>query len=764
MSEEEREPSVYPTSHSDSTPSQSEEEDEVSGNGKGESASCQAMKRSSPNEGIRASQSEMPAQLISPLLAPHSHQRLKERHFPRKGVRSAANLFPHKYSGHDSQEGRLLPSLNNTDEGETQNSQGQGQAGGHLGQANSDPSRAQWVKLEATPKKTGKKSHNGNLTSRGDNKAGQEFQKPHTTKYSKEANNQEANFKGQLEGPKTTDQESCAGRAQFQNGTQLVWKNLGSSFSTCGKQDGVQRWKVKCLKKARVMGHGPGDNPRWSDQAGQDTKYILLADTAKQENPLTFTTKRQEELNANCAEKVTDQSLAQDRRESEDTSSSIHLGSHRGMTCQRDNQLKQVDRGLSQPEGNKQDDHQREIFKDGHQIQNYQKGPKSATAATETQFGCASSSGQSLESQGSPTVAPDELGKQFDGQETKAILQRKTQIGWEQRKATAVKDNSPSLRLCADSLALQKQSLSTRQDGQQPTVLETDPSLNPHVESCSDNGQQLASTDSTEGALENQLPCGGLEPSSLLIQQGPERSQESERVLAEQGQVTVRMGSPSAGKQTLKPTLNPSRYDNTFETEEGSCGPSGDHTPVPTSPGKTVTMLPPQHSNQGCSRSHGNDESSGPSCFKVHSAASTSESDMKSLDEFEEGATKTSLMVPELPARSTKDRCKYGKKGEEDEEDEELATFSSLLASKLNLSAHSGHILSSSEQRDMMRSLVSHTGKQGAKTRHYNRDQVFQNPVVQLSKNMDANQTVYRSHKRKGNNAGTRRSKRLRIQ
>lgn len=787
LSEEEREPSVCPTSHSDSTPSQSEEEDEVIGNGKGEDVSCQAMKRPSPNKGIRSNQVELPTQFP---LAPHLHQRWRERHLPPKGVRPAASLFPHKCSSHDPQEGRMLPSLKNKDEAESQNSQGQDKAGGHLGQLSGDPPHAQRLRLEATTSVTGENSLNGNLTSQGDLKAGPEFQKPHTTKYSKEADNQEGNVKGQLEVPRTTEQDSRAVKAQFQNGSQIVWKSLESALSSCGKQGGVQQWRVKCLKKVQVMGEGPGEDPRWTDHASQDTNYMLLADTVTQEGTLKLTMNRQEGQNTDCAEKATSQSLDQGSKGPEGTSGSIQLGSQsRGMTRQWDNLLKQVGQGLTQPECNKHDGCPR--VKDP----NPWKGPNSATGTTETQFGSTSLCGQSLQRQGSPALVPSEPRKQFDGRETKAQPQIKTPIGWEPTKATVVTANSPvrSVRLFEDRLALPKQSTSARQDGQRPLVLEVDrdvnyPILKPHVEPSCDNGQQLADSSSV-GVLESQLPsiasehppyftCVVLEPSSLSTQKGPGRSQESERPLAEQGEVTPWLGSSSAGKQTLKPTLNPPGYANTFETEGGSWGPSGDHMPEPTSPGKAVATLPTQPSTQGCcsSSSHENSESkqwlesSDPPPSEVHSGASSSKSGVKSLSKVEEGGlleavAKTSILLPELPGGSPKDGGKYGPQDKADEEeDEELTTFSSLLASKLSLSPHSGRIPPPREPRDTLLSLLTETGKQGAKTRHSPRGQVFQDSIVLLSKNVDANQTVYRSHKRKGSSSGTRRSKRLRNQ
>ncbi|KAJ6634428.1 hypothetical protein lerEdw1_014026 [Lerista edwardsae] len=787
LSEEEREPSVCPTSHSDSTPSQSEEEDEVIGSGKGEDASCQAMKRPSPNKGIRSSQTELPTQFLSSPLAPPLHQRLRERHLPPKGGRPATSLFPQKCSSHDPQEGGMLPSLKNKDEAESLNTQEQDKAGGHLGQLNGDPPHAQWLRLEATTSITGKNSLNGNLTSQGDPKAGPGFQKPHTTKYSKEADNQEANVKGQLEVPRTTEQDGRAVKAQFQNGSQIVWKSLESALSSCGKQGGVQQWRVKCLKKAQVMGEGPGEDPRWTDHASQDTNYMLLADTVTQEGTLKLTMNRQEEQNIDCAEKATGQSLDRGSRGSEDTSGSIQLHSQsRGMACQWDNLLKQAGQELAQPECNKQDGCQREGFKDP----NPWKGPNSATGATETHFGSTSLCGQSLKRQGSPTLVPAEPGKPFDGHETKAQPQMKAPIGWESAKAAVVTANSPvrSVRLFADRLALPKQSASARQDGQQPLVLDVNyPSLKPHVEPSCASGKQLTDSSSV-GVLESQLPsiasehppyftCVVLEPSSSSTQKGPGRSQESERPLAEQGEVTPWMGSSSAGKQTLKPTLNPSGYVSTFETEGGSCGPSGDHMPEPPSPGKAIATLPPPPGAQGCSSSHENDESkprfesSDPPSSKVHGGTSSSKSDTKSLAEVEEGGlleavAKTSILLPELPGGCPKDSGKYGAQGEadEEEEDEELTTFSSLLASKLSLSPHSGHILPPREQRDTSLSSLTETGKQGAKTRHSPRGQVFQDSIVLLSKNVDANQTVYRSHKRKGGSSGTRRSKRLRNQ
>ncbi|XP_053121566.1 NUT family member 1 isoform X2 [Hemicordylus capensis] len=760
------------------TPNQSEEEDEVSGSGKGEDASCRPIKRP-PNKGIRTTQSELPTQVISSLLTSHSHQEVGESDFLPKGIRAVASSFPHECGSHDSQEGRLLPSLKHTGKEETPNTQKQDQVGGHLGQTSGAPPQTQWVRLQATSSITRNSSLFGNLMSQGENKTGQGAQRSYAIEHPKQNGSQGGKVKGQVEIPRVTEQDSHVVQAPFQNSTQLIWKNLVSAHNGCGEKDGVQIGEVKSLKKIQIVWEGQGDDPRGTDHANQDRNKILFRDHLAEEKDVKLTSNGHGEQNPDHAEKVAGPSL--DSRGSELDSQD------RGTASQWDNKLKQVSQDLTQPECEKQDGSQEEVVKYQHQFQATWKGPKSTPNEAAAQFESTNLCGQILASQGNPMAISCGPGKQLNGQ-AQVKLQKSSQVGWEQMRATPANTNSPVkiTRLSADNLALQP-STSTRQNGQQPAsppVLEINqevccPILKSHIELSSSYGQPLALVDSTGGGeLEEQSPsihsehpphftCSLMESPTSRMQKGPGRFQGSQWPVAEQGTVNSWMGSLSDDKQILKPTLNPSGYVNTVETDGGL---SGDHTPVPISPAKAVAMLPPQPGLQSNSSSHEKDESnqifqsSNPASSSVHSGTTSSESDVQSPikgkgGDLLERVTVTGIVLPQLNGGSVEHAHKYDIK-EDMEEDEELSTFSSLLASKLSLSPHCGHVLPPREQRDTLTSLTG-TGKQGAKTRHSTRVQVIQDSFVPPSKNMEASSTGHRSHKRKSNSSGTRRSKRL---
>ncbi|XP_061446211.1 NUT family member 1 [Rhineura floridana] len=776
LSEEEREASVYPTSHSDSTPSQSEEEDEVSGNGKGEDVSCHAVKRPLTNKGVRSNQPEPSAPAISSPLAHHLHQRLGDRNSPPKAERSS----PHKCG---SQEGSLLPTLNNTNEVETQSSQGQDQAGGH---ANGIPPHRQWVMLEAIPSMNGNSSITGNVTSHRD-KAGQGIARSYAIGHSTQDGSQEEKVKGHA-----MEQGSHAVTAQFHNGMELVWSNLESAHNKYEKEDGIQREEVISRKKSHAIREIQEDSPKGSNSDSQDVSKMLLGDHIAGESALKITLNGHGGHNVDHVEKVRGPLQGQDSRGSEDASSRTELDCQdEEMPSHPDNQMKQRSWEFIQTEYEKRDGCHGEVAKDQLQFHAICRGATSTPNVTVSQFGSINPCGRTSGRQDSLTPTSSAPGNQLDGQEAKVKSQKKLQTDWKQTKTTPVKDIGvvKSARLSADNLALTELSTCPRQHGQKatdPHLLETDEEVNSksHVELSGGNRQQLALLDSSGVEVLKDQPPGTdsehlpyftfsvLESPSSSLQKCPERFQKSQWLLTNQYKVTPWVESLPDDKQTLAPTLNPSGYVIMVEADGGSCGPGGDHTSGPASPGKGVATFPLQ--GGGGSSSHGNDEpnqrseSSNPPSSKAHSGPASSESNMKSLSQVEGGDLLERIatakgMHPELPGGSMEGSLKYDTK-EEEEEDEELSSFSSLLASKLSLSPHSGLAPLAREQGDTVPSSPTDTGKQGAKARHSTRGQGPQNFTALPNKSLEAKPTVQRSHKRKNNCSGTRRSKRLRNQ
>ncbi|KAH0626273.1 hypothetical protein JD844_001177 [Phrynosoma platyrhinos] len=776
LTEEEREPSMYPTSHSDSTPSQSEEEDEVSCNGKGEDASCRAMKRPSGNEGIRITQTEFPAPTVISPLAPHSH-RLGNRDFLPKGIRAAARSSLNKYGSHESQEGNLLPSLKATDEGETHHLLGQDQVRDHSIRISPQVQR---VKPEVTPNVTENSSFTGK---QGSNKTEEGIPRACTTQYSKQNGSQENKAKGQMEVPKMTEHSSQVVTVQFHNGGHLVWNNIESANNKYAKHYGTQQGDVRCLKKTQAFWEIKDNASKEMDHDNQDMTKILFGDHIAGGNALKLTLNRQKEMNVDHAEKVIGQSQIQNKEE---------LGyKNREMKPHWDNHMKQSSQEHIHHACEKQDGCQGEIMKDQCLLQVIWKGPKSTPAIAATHSGIIDTCCQGLTKQDNVTLPSAGSETELDSPKAKVQSQKKPEVGWKQANSMNMKDNSPAQnsKLSADKLPLQNQSASIKQSVQQSNdspILETDQEINfkSHAELTRGNGQLLTSADSGGiGSLEDQisgtdsehLPCFNflmLKSPSLRTQKGPERGHKSQWPLTEQCKITSLVENFSDEKQVTKPTLNPSNpnplsFVISDEAEEDSCGPGGDHAPISISPGKVVPTFPPQLILQDSSSN--NNEPTQRYESNASSKSSSLESNTKNLNKVEEGGLLERVMLanirlPELQGSRTEDALKYGTKREEEYEDEELSNFSSLLASKLSLSTPSGHGPLPMEQGDTLPSSPTDTGKQDTKTRHSTRGQMSHNSTTLTSKNMEANPAVHRSHKRKSNSSGTRRSKRLRNQ
>ncbi|XP_033024153.1 uncharacterized protein LOC117057422 [Lacerta agilis] len=738
LSEEEREPSVYPTSHSDSTPSQSEEEDEVSGNGKGEDAACHAPKRPLTSKVIRGNQPELPMPATSSPLAHHSQQ----PGFPPKAESSP----PHKCGTQDSQEANLLLSMKSTDGEETQNSQG---PGGQV-QSHGSSSHSQWVTLEAAPGITGNASVTGNLTSEVDNKAKQGIARPHALEHSKQDGGQEGKVKQHA-----TGQGSLAVKGQLHNRMELVWNNLEAPHNKCEKQDVIQRAEVKCLKKAHAVWKIQEGDPKGTDHNSQGLNKMLLWDRIAAERTLRTTLNGHGGQNVDSAEKARGQLQVQRNGGPKDISSRRELDCQgKEMTSHPGNQMKQE---LRQVECEKQNGCQGEVAKDQLQSQGISRG------VTVAQFGGIKPCGKS-------SAAQDSLATTI-----------------------SVKDNGlvKSVQLPADNISLEKQPISTRQDGQQSIdspVLETDEGTKKsHVELSQGNRQKLTLSDSTRIGLLEEQPTGTdsehvpyftlsvLEPQSPSIQKCPEIFQKSQWPLTDQCKVTPWVENLPGDKQNPDPTPNPSSYIATAEADGGSCSPGGAHTPVTASSGKGGTAFPLQQGGGSSGGSHGNDEPSQRSessdllPSKAHRGAISSESNAKNLSKGERGdllerVTVGKGLLPELPGGSVEDILKCGAKEDDEEEDEELSSFSSLLASKLSLSPHSALAPLTREQGDTLSSSPTDAGKQGAKTRHSTRAQVPHNSTTRPNRSPEANTAAQHSHKRKNNGSGTRRSKRLRNQ
>ncbi|KAL8176457.1 UNVERIFIED_CONTAM: hypothetical protein K2H54_034803 [Gekko kuhli] len=783
LSEEERDLSVCPTSHSDSTPSQSEEEDEAGNSGKGKETSSEAIKRTSADNGVRTSQAEMPGPGTSSLLVPSSHQHVGKRDFPPKAGR--ASLSSSLCGSHDSQAERALPTLKNTDERETQNLQKQNQVGLNLGQGKGIPSHAQWEKI--SPITAENNSLPGNRSPREDT-IGQGVQRPRSTAGGRKDGRQ-GKVKGQDETQRAPEQVSHTAKAQSCEETQLVWKNLEPAHNACGKQ-GVQQRNVEHEQRSQAIWEGEEHIPKGIGYTNQNINKMLLGDHTSAERAL------QQNLNGHGErqfEKVIGHPQDQAIRGSEDTSGRTGFDNQgTGMKSQSDNQTNQFSEQLVPLECKNQDGGQREVLRD------HIPGLNSALNAALPHCGSTVSCSENLARREHQMSVPAGSGKQPDGREAKVRLPKRPQISSEKTKCTPVKikgSSGKALRCYADNLAL---STATEQDGRQPSclpVLETDwqvncPVFTPSVELSGCKGNHLASTDSAEvRVLKGQQPristehmsfpiSSGLLSPSLSVQKdagNPEKFRKAQWLYSDQGEVTPWVGNQPGIRQTLN--LKPSDCIVAVEAEGGNCGPSGDHTPVPSSSSKRAEVISPRVSNrddendmlnQRAERSNllsseGQSEE-GSSGSKVRNLGQVAE-----MQDLLEPATEASATLLELSVGNVEGGHRYGTKGEqeveeEDEEDEELSSFSSLLASKLSLSPPCYHTPCPKEREDTAPASPTGNGKTVSKTRHSVRVQVPQEAIVLLSKNLGAHPTIHRSHKRKSNNLGTRRSKRLRNQ
>uniref|UniRef100_A0ACB8EVR7 Uncharacterized protein n=1 Tax=Sphaerodactylus townsendi TaxID=933632 RepID=A0ACB8EVR7_9SAUR len=784
LSEEERERSFCPTSHSDSTPFQSEDEDEVGNSGKGEETPCKAMKRPPPSKGIRASQPETAGAGTGSLLVPSSQQHLGKRDFLPKAVRTPLGLSPHKCDSRDAQEESMLPALKNTDERETPNLQKHSQVGFNLGLAKEISLHAQWEKI-------GPSVTEHNSLSRHPNSqvctGGQGSQRPRSTGCAG-GNGRDGTVKGQEEVRRDPEQVSHTAKVESHEETQLVWQNLEPAHNTCGKQDDTQQRQVKHEKRALAT---------WGGQehritcANQNINKTLLGDHTSKHGALQQNLNRYGEL---PFEKITGQSQSRGIMESEDTSSGTDVDNEgTGMKSQRDGQISQFSKQLDQLGCQKQDGCQQEVLQDHTLFLASRKGPTSALNAAGPHCGSIVSCGKRLAGQELRTPVPAGPGKQHDAPEAKVGSQKKSQVSWEKTKCAPVKrkrSSGKALRCCADNLALPTP---FGQDGHQPScppILETDQKVNypvftPSTELSGGKGNPLTSADPTGGReLKDELPRtstehppfssrSGLASPSLSIQMDPGMFPEGQWPISDQGEVNPQVGNQPGVRQTPNPTLNPSDCIVAVEAAVDNGVPSGDPTLVPSSSCKTA--LPPKLGNsnvnnpQNQKAEHGNLLS-----FKDQSEEASSESERNHLGQgvgrrdLLEPATKTSTALPELSGGNVESSHPYvvheDHVEEEDEEDEELSGFSSLLASKLSLSSHFYDTPFPKEQDNTVPASPTETGKPDSKVMHSGQVQVPQEAIVLLHRNLGAHPTVHRSHKRKSYSSGIRRSKRLRDQ
>lgn len=778
LSEEERNPSVCPMSHSDSTPSQSEEEDEVSNSGQGKETSSEASKRTSANKSIRTGQPEKPGPDTGSLLLPSSHQHVGKRDFPPKAGRTSLSSSPHKCGSHDPQEERVLPALKNTHERETQNLQKRNQAGLNLGQAKGIPLSAKREKISPVVTEnhhlTGNKSSQEDLIGQGQ----------HSTACGRKDGGP-GEVKGQEEIQRAPEQVSQAAKAPSHEETQLVWQNLDPALNTRGKQEGIQHGEFKHEKRSQAIWEGEERTPKGINGANQNVNKTLLGDPISAERAL--------QLNLNGHgehfEKVIGQPQGQSIRGSEDTPSGTELDNQApSMKSQSENQINQLYEQLVQPECENPNGRPQEVLRDHIPFLASRKGPNSARKAVLPHSGSIVSRGKSLAGQERRTSAPSGSGKQPDEQDAKVRSQKKPQMSGEKTKRTPAKiKRSPgkALRGYADNLAL---STSTEQDSQQPSctpILEVDQQVNcpvftPSVELSGGKGNHLASADSVEGrSLKGQLPristehlsfsnSSGLESPSLNIPKDPgdtEKFQKSQWPVSDQGEVTPWVGNQPGVSQTSNPTLNPSSCIVAVEADGVNCGPSGDHTLVPSHSSKRGVLSPKLGNRNENDEPNQRSECSNPLSSEDQSDEANSGSEARNPVQV---AETQDLLDPATEARATLQEHSGGnvedshgaKEEQAEEEDEELSSFSSLLASKLSLSPH-GYLMSCpKKQEDTVPSSPTKTGKPVSKTKHSAR--VSQDAIALLSKNLGAHPTIHR--KRKSNTLGTRRSKRLRNQ
>ncbi|XP_034267377.1 NUT family member 1 isoform X2 [Pantherophis guttatus] len=738
LSEEERDPSVYPTSHSDSTPSQSEEEDEVSGNGKGEDMLRQALKRSSVNKGTRASQLELANFTVSSPPASNAQQKLGDREFLSKTVR--ASLSPREYCSHDSQEGNLLPALKSPEERDMQKSQEKDPI---MNETHNETPTQTFLSMK------GNSILSSHLASPRDSRARPEMVRLVS---SKQGISQEQKKKDQVASPKTTEKGSHAVVAPVKNGIQIKWKPT---------QDGNQKGEVKTVWAAQVS---PSNQDEHSKQ-----DHTMLVGNRKWEKHLTLNFSGRRELN----EQVINPPQSQEDVGLESPVSKVELHyQERKMRSYQDTQRKVSGQEVIQFERDKQESCQGIAGQDQYQIQGLQK-----SNVTAIQFENVKPCGRSIARQDRLTPVPSGIGHKLISQGAKTVPQRKAHTNVKQMKTVSTKNKSQarSTKFPVDNLALHKQSSCVRQEGQQSTelaVLEThqETSLKASIELGRKNMQPLCLGGSSEGGkLEDQLPDGDSEhppyftfsrhePPSLIVQSGLEKLQESQGPFSDQDKVPPQMEND----ECLKPTLDPSGYISMSEADGENSGPHGDHTAIPTS------VFPPPLSLQGNS-SHGTIEFN-PTILRGESKdfwePITPEKEMSNWNQvggdLVKRVTVMNVVLPDLPGETMEGVLKdegEEEDEEEEEEDEELSSFSSLLASKLNFSPHSDQLLLTMEQGDTLSFSPMDLAKQ-VKPKHCSKGQLSQN----ANTNLEVNSSVHRYHKRKSNITGTRRSKRLRNQ
>ncbi|XP_077171560.1 NUT family member 1 [Paroedura picta] len=777
LSEEEREPSVCPTSHSDSTPSQSEEEDDSNNGGKGKETSPKAAKRTSANKGLRASQSETPGSGTGSPFLPSSHERVGKRDSPPKTVRASLTSSPHRGGSHDSREERALPSPKNTDERETQNFQKQIQVGINLGQAKGIPPRARRKEIgpimTENNRQTGKKNSQQFMT-------GQGTPRPHNAAGSREDGGL-GKVQVQEEIQRAPEQGGHTAKPPSHEESQLMWQKLDPAHSASGTCENGQQGEIEHGKGSQAIREGEKHAPKGTDYANQNVNKMLLGDRTSAERALQ---KNSDGHGGQHFEKATSPSQGQGVMGSEDTSRKAELDNP-GVKSQRDNQMNQFS---EQPACKNRDGCQQEGLTDHVPFRASQNGMNSALKAALPQCRSAASSGKSIAGHKRPMAGPAESGEAPDGQEAKDRLQKVSQISWEETKHAPLKiKSSPgkALQGYADNLA---PSTTAEQDGRQPSwlpILETGqqvncPVLTPSVELSGCQGHHLASTVSAEvRGLKGQLPrtstkhlsspnSSGLESPSPCVQKGPHNAgkfQKAQWLFSDQGEVTSWVGNQPGVRQTLHPALNPSDFILAVEANGGNRGgPSGDHLPRPSHSGIKAEPLSPRHSDR-----NRNEEP------KLLSSEDLSEevtpgSELRNLGQvadvhdLPEPTGEAGTALPEPSGANAEGAEDEDQVEEEDEEDEELSSFSSLLASKLSLSPRCDHTLCPAEREDTVPSSPSETGKPVSQGSHSVRVQVSQDAIVLLSKNLSAHPTMHRSPKRKSNNLGTRRSKRLRNQ
>ncbi|KAG8140735.1 hypothetical protein E2320_003407 [Naja naja] len=730
------------------TPSQ--EEDEVSGNGKGEDMLRQALKRSSTNKGIRASQLELATSIISSPPISNAQQKLGDREFFPKTVK--ASLSPHEYCGHDSQEGNLLSTLKNPEERDMQKFQEKDLT---MNDSNETPTQTQW----AFPSIKGNSTLSSHLASLRDSKTRPEIVRFVSSGHSKQGIIQEQKKKAQVESSKTTDKGSYGVIAPVKNGIQIIWNNIKPT------QDSNQKGQAKTVWAAQVS------PSKQAEPNKQDN--MMLAGNHEWEKQLTLSFGGCRELN----EQVINPPQSQEDVVFESPISKAELNyQERKMRSYQDTQRKVNGQEVIQFERDKQECCQGAIGQDQFQIQGLQK-----SNVTSVQFENVNPCGQSIASQDRVTPALSGIGHKLVSQGAKIPSQRKSQTNVKQMKTVSIKNKSQvrSIRFPDDNLALHKQSSCVRQEGQLSTELAV---LETHRETClkasvklgRKNMQLFCSGGSSEGGkLEDQLPEGdsehppyftfsGHQPPSLIVQSGLEKLQESQGPFSDQDKVTPQAEKFSNNK-SLKPTLDPSSYISMSEVDGENSGPHGDPTPVPTS------VFPSPLSFQ-CNSSHGKTEFN-PTLLssesKVYWEPVTPEKETcnwnKVGGDLVKRVTVMNMVLPDLPGGTMESVLKDEEEEEEEEEDEELSSFSSLLASKLNFSPHSDHLLLTMEQGDTLTFSPMDLAKQ-VKPRHCSKDQSSQNASPFANTNLEVNSSVHRYHKRKSNVTGTRRSKRLRTQ